>query len=71
MGWEDQGAGVVQYRCPAGVTVIPSVFLIWIAPILKERVREETNLDVEMPSLVDDMCSVRISSTGRLAASRE
>ena len=44
---------------PQGSPLSPVVFLVWMAPILKrmeERVREETNLDMEISSFVDDMC---------------
>ena len=45
----------------------PVLFLIWMAPILKrmeERVRVETNLDIEIPSFVADIYTDIIDGEG-------
>ena len=63
-----QGEGVSQHGSTTGP---PVVFLIWMAPILEnmeEKLREEAGegagvtranaeVDVEIPSFVDDMCT--------------
>ena len=54
-----RGCGSANVGVPQGSPISPVVFLIWMAPILRkmeERVREGTNLEVELLSFVDDMC---------------
>ena len=53
-------------RVPQESPLSPVVFLIWMAPILvkiEERVKEATELDMEIPSFVDDMCADVIDGT--------
>ena len=60
MEWDGtvRGRGKTNVGAPQGSPLSPVVFLIFMAPILEakeERVRAATNLDVELPSYVDDI----------------
>ena len=71
MGWESARVWVSQSRSAAGLTTVPMVFRIWMAPILEkmeEKMRGEAGVGagvaranvgvgVELPSFFDDMCT--------------
>ena len=53
-----RGRGKTNVGAPQGSPLSPVIFLIYMAPILEameERVRTATNLEVELPSYVDDI----------------
>ena len=69
MGREGEREGSANIGVPQRSPLSPVVILFWIAPILKrmeERVREGVKVDVEMPSIVDDMCSDIIDWEGNI-----
>ena len=53
-----RGQGSTNVRVPQGSPLSPVAFLIWMAPILQkieERVKVGIDLDMEIPSFIDDI----------------
>ena len=64
-----RGRGKTNVGAPQGSSLSLVVFLIFMAPIkleaMEERVRLATNLDIELPSYVDDILASITDKRGR------
>ena len=71
MEWdgEKRGLGKTNVGVPQGSPLSPIVFLIFMAPILEEMettIAQELNIDIEIPSYVDDILVCVLDKEGQM-----